>query len=107
MVLWEANMALDPATQQWRSVDNACGAGGDAVWTGRYTIGYGTAFDTMTETCRNLPPEPERPGGGYREFGVDVWTGTELIRWSGGNGGDGAPRMNDGVAFDPDEDLGP
>lgn len=104
-VLWEANRAFDPATGRWRSVKNACGAGAGDVWTGRYSIQYGTAFDAVTETCRNLPPEPERPGGGYREFGVDVWTGTELLRWSGGNGGDGAPRENDGVVFDPKDDL--
>lgn len=100
-----SNRAFDPATERWRPINNACGAGAGGVWTGRYAIQYGRAFDTLTETCRNMPPEPERPGGGYREFGVDVWTGTELIRWSGGNGGDGAPRMNDGVAFDPRDDL--
>lgn len=100
-----SNRAFDPATERWRSIDNACGAGAGGIWTGRYAIQYGRAFDTLTETCRNMPPEPERPGGGYREFGVDVWTGTELIRWSGGNGGDGAPRESDGVAFDPMDDL--
>ena len=107
VVLWEANRAFDPATNRWRPVDNACGAGGGSVWTGRYSIEYGKAFDPQTGTCRNLPPEPERPGGGYREFGVDIWTGTQLIRWSGGNGGDGAPRENDGVAFEPNGDLQP
>lgn len=107
MVLWEAKRSFDPATDRWRAISNACGAGAGGVWTGRYSIQYGTAFDTATETCRNLPPEPERPSGGYREFGVEIWTGTEFIRWSGGNGGDGAPRENDGVAFDPEDDLQP
>ncbi|MBI3749150.1 MAG: hypothetical protein HY262_09950 [Chloroflexi bacterium] len=97
-----SNRAFDPATERWRAIDNACGAGAGGVWTGRYSIRYPTAFDTATETCRTMPLEPERPGGGYREFGVDVWTGTELIRWSGGNGGDGAPRESDGVAFRPE-----
>ena len=105
LVLWEANRAFDPATGRWRTIKNPCGAVASDVWTGRFTIEYGKAFDVVTEECRNLPLEPERPGGGYREFGVNVWTGRELIRWSGGNGGDGAPRENDGVAFRPDTEI--
>ena len=100
-VLHDANRAFDPAKEQWRSLDNAGGAVAGLVWTGQYTIAHGTAYEPATQTCRNLPLEPERPGGGYREFGVDVWTGSEFIRWSGANGGDGAPRANDGVAFKP------
>jgi hypothetical protein len=105
IVLWGANRAFDPAKGTWRPINNACGAGAGHAWTGRYSIEFGRAFDTVTETCRNMPAEPERPGGGYREFGVEVWTGQELIRWSGGNGLDGAPRANDGVAFVPTDDL--
>ena len=107
VILWEANRAFDPATESWRSIKNSCGAGGDAVWTGRYAIQGSLAFDTVTESCRNMPLEPDRPGGGGRESGVDVWTGSELIRWSGGSGADGAPRENDGVVFSPDADLQP
>lgn len=105
IVLWQANRAFDPATERWRAIKNACGAGAGDIWTGRYSIQYGSAFDPVTEACRNMPLEPERPGGGYREFGAEVWTGTELFRWSGGNGRDGGARGNDGVVFDPTDDI--
>jgi hypothetical protein len=105
MLLFEANVAYDPGLRSWRTIRNSCGAAASGVWTGRYSIAFGRAYDTATETCRTLPLEPDRPGGGYREFGVDVWTGREFVRWSGGNGADGAPRSNDGAVFTPAEDL--
>ncbi len=106
VLLFGANRALDPLTGVWRDIRNDCGAWfGSGPWTGRVQLGNHQTWDALGEICRTLPPEPERPGGGYREFGVDVWTGEEWLRWSGGNGGDGAPRQPDGVVFRPDEDL--
>jgi hypothetical protein len=107
VVLWEANRAFNPATGAWRSVRNPCGAAVGGVWTGRYSIENEEAFDTSTDSCRTLAPEPERPSHGDRASAVEVWTGREIIRWSGGDGGEAVegPWGNDGVIFRPEEDL--
>ena len=53
------------------------------------------------------PREPPFDDSNGREFPVGVWTGTEYITWSGGNGGDIVWIPKDGAVFRPDNDLGP
>lgn len=100
-------MTFDPVTRTWGSVAT-CDRVRGGVWTGARVIGVQGAWDAATDTCLDVPPSPPRePPFNYtngREFPVTVWTGEELITWSGGTGvGDmvgGLPK--DGAAFRPE-----
>lgn len=94
--------AFDPATGEVRRFDGCRTTLSGAVWTGQEIVSGEIAFDPTDPMCRRLPRAPDRTGGGLREAPTTVWTGTEVIFWSGGTGGDGQAPLPDGVAFHPD-----
>lgn len=80
-------------------------ASGSSPWTGRLLVGTDRALDPLTGRCLRIPPAVDDRN---RVSPIEVWTGTELIRWSGG-GGEELPALPDGVRFvpmDPDA-MGP
>lgn len=91
------------ATSTWIERSGACNTLGDTVVAGHRLISDRWSLEPATDICSRLPRPPERPFEGVltREAPAAVWTGTELILWSGGTGGDGVPPPNDGVAFRP------
>jgi hypothetical protein len=99
-------MTFDPVTRTWGSV-TTCDRVWGGVWTGVRVIGVQGAWDAATDTCLDVPPSPPREppfnDTNGREFAVAVWTGEELITWSGGTGGDIMWMPRDGAAFRPHE----
>jgi N-acetylneuraminic acid mutarotase len=87
------------------------------VWTGREVLVWSSsptlsgspgrdvvlAYNPTTDAWRSLPPS----GLTSREGAVTVWTGTELVVWSGGVDqigpvpGDAGPFSGDGARLDP------
>ncbi|MFH1474507.1 MAG: hypothetical protein ABIG85_01465 [Chloroflexota bacterium] len=106
-----AGKLLDPVTGAWRAIGRCAGAGSGGTWTGRRVLGVAAAYDVGTGRCLDLPPAPPRAepfdDSNGREFAVGVWTGTEYVTWSGGNGGDIVWVPNDGAVFRPAEVLDP
>jgi hypothetical protein len=98
-------MTFDPVTRTWDSVAT-CDRVWGGVWTGEQVIGVQGAWDAATDRCLELPPSPPREppfnDTNGREFAVAVWTGEELITWSGGTGGDIVWMPKDGAAFRPE-----
>jgi hypothetical protein len=77
-----ANGILDPATMTWSTFDHDCGtpASGTVVAGGLLVASDGRrALDGRTLACLDLPPPPRRLNGTERM----LWTGDELIAWSG------------------------
>lgn len=102
----EAGLALDPISGVWSTVTECRGAGAGGVWTGRILLGVTAAYDPVEDHCRDVPLGPARgepfQGTRGREFPVAVWSGRELITWSGGTGGDSFIVPSDGAAFRPE-----
>ncbi len=98
-------MTFEPVNRTWGSMAT-CDRVWGGVWTGDQVIGVHGAWDAVTDTCLEVPPSPPRePPFNYtngREFPVAVWTGTELITWSGGTGADMVGEPKDGAAFRPE-----
>lgn len=88
---------FDPAARSWTTLAVDCAPeSGPAVWTGRALLGGDLLLDPSTGRCLRLPDADDR----VRRDAVEVWTGTELVRWSGGQGEE-TPPLPDGVRFDP------
>jgi hypothetical protein len=97
------NASFDPITETWVPVEGGCVSTQEAFWTGRLILDRPRAYDPATAECFDYPDAPTRPGGGTtRRDPSVVWTGRDLIVWSGG-GGEELPSGPDGVAFRPDE----
>lgn len=98
-----ASAEYDPASESWRIIEG-CDIRDPAVWTGSILLSPEEAWDPASGDCLKLPLAPERPGLGTRgrEFFATVWTGEELIAFSGGTGSDVGGWPADGVAFRPE-----
>jgi hypothetical protein len=96
---------FDPISREWGSV-TACERASGGIWTGRFILSHIGAWDSVTDTCLDVPPSPPREPpfneSNGREFAVAVWTGEEYLTWSGGNGGDIVWVPKDGAAFRPE-----
>lgn len=89
--------AFDPGAGTWEIFEQPCGPSSrDAVWTGTLVMSRWSALDPATGTCLRLPESPGRTRYGP----VEVWTGSELIVWSGGQGEELPPKP-DGERFRP------
>lgn len=91
--------ALDLASAAWRPLvsDNGC-ATETAVWTGLTLVQpYPARQFTAGGGCRDLPSAPGRPREGIRP----VWTGAELLVWSGSEGSLGVPPKGNGFIYRP------
>jgi hypothetical protein len=97
--------AYDIATGRWSQDRLTCEWAGDAGATPNLRVMIERwRYDPTNGTCPRLPRAPSRPAYGgiiSRESPAEAWTGTALIFWSGGTGGDGVPPPNDGVIFRP------
>jgi hypothetical protein len=99
-----SNGVYDAATREWQPFRQTCGSSaGPIVATSDRLITDRWLLDPIVEACLALPRALERANSGEttREGPAVVWTGTELILWSGGTGGDGVPPPNDGAIFRP------
>ncbi|MBA2569768.1 MAG: hypothetical protein H0V04_01160, partial [Chloroflexi bacterium] len=98
---------FDPTTGTWEEIPLTCDINtSGAVWTGRLVVTESGTFDPADGTCRMLPRAPvrEASGGPHRESWTPVWTGTEMIFWSGYaySAAEGARVPADGSAFRPE-----
>jgi hypothetical protein len=104
-------LTFDPIGERWQTQPGCQGIGYGSAWTGRYLISPTGAWDSMGDHgCLQVPPSPPREppfddtnGRG----GPSLWTGSQLITWSGGTGGDIVWMPKDGAVFTPENDLGP
>ena len=99
----------DPAADEWQAVgrvDCRNGLPSEGQWTGELVISQVQAYDPAAGRCRSLPRSPQREWNYFEttthEFAPQVWTGRELVVWSGGTGADGSETPNDGIVFVPD-----
>jgi hypothetical protein len=91
--------AWDPATDSWQPVSLPCRAPArDTIVAGALLISGRAklAFDPVSGTCYVLPPPPAGPFGRAAE----IWTGSELVLWSGTRTEDG-PTVRIGLAYRP------
>jgi hypothetical protein len=89
----------DPTTDMWTVETNDCGIDtSDAVWTGSLILAAtdGLAFDPAADECYTLPAPPRV----HRSRPLRVWTGTELLEFSG-NTGEESPAKRDGIVYRP------
>jgi len=86
---------FDLAAGIWMPFDAACPVYGN-VWTGQVLLGYRNAYDPEAHACYRVPRSHDR----NRREPVSLWTGRELILWSGG-GGEELPALPDGVIYRP------
>jgi hypothetical protein len=111
IVVTDTGDTFDPLTATWGTGARCEGVSAGTVWTGGSLLGVTAAWNARSGDCLQLPPAPPREppfdDSNGREFPVGVWTGTEYITWSGGNGGDIVWIPKDGAVFRPDNDLGP
>jgi len=102
----------NPVTDSWRAISttNNPGSGRRAVWTGKELIVWecggvlvGTApwggrynpnTDSWTAIQQTLAPVA-------RQGGTVVWTGREVLVW----GGENSAALNDGAAYDPNQNA--
>lgn len=91
-----AALALD--TDRWRPLDAGECRTENAVWTGHSLVQSNPPrqFDELTG-CQAIPEPP----GGTREGTRNVWSGTELLVWSGKPGQLGSPPTSDGLIYRP------
>ena len=89
----------DPETNAWRTAgaQEVYQPTGSSVWTGRQLITGDAAYDPASDTWLALPSRPLREGP------HPLWTGEEMLLWAGGPGGESMFRLNDGLAYRPDE----
>lgn len=94
-----AAAALDLASTTWRPLRAGDGCATEAAsWTGSVLLQpYPARWFTEIDGCRQLPMPP----GPTREGIQPVWTGGELIVWSGSQGSLGVPPRSDGVIYRP------
>jgi hypothetical protein len=111
IVVTDTGDTFDPLTATWGTGAKCEGVSAGTVWTGAWLLGVTAAWNRGSGDCLQLPPGPPREppfdDSNGREFPVAVWTGTEYITWSGGNGGDIVWMPKDGAVFTPVLDLGP
>ena len=101
--------AFDPVNRSWERIPKAPLAAtlADAIWTGEEAIFLhpvnerlgGQAYDPRSGEWREITIAPI----GIRDGSIEVWTGSELIVWGGGEPGDPASRR--GAAYDPSTDT--
>ncbi len=87
----ESDAAYDPVADAWRPLESGCGVYTiEAVAAGsRIVLGSGrAAMDVRTGDCVRL----DRPASGIYGGGARVWTGDEVLFWSGIASLDGEPR---------------
>ncbi len=97
---------FDPATDTWTVLDYDCVGSAIGVWDGQLVIsGRGShALDPSTGQCYAFPDSVIAEDFSDRRAGdTRVWTGRELILWSGDQGGEGGPPKLDAVSFTPAE----
>lgn len=78
----ESNAAYDPDPDEWRPVERACDVDTiQGLAAGRLIVDHSgrRAMDVDTGECYRYPKPPHRLYGG----GAKVWTGSEVIYWSG------------------------
>jgi hypothetical protein len=83
----------DIRTGAWLPVDDDCGSG-TGLWTGRWMLGRQRVFDPAREQCYRTPRSHDRS----RRRALQLWTGQELLVWSGG-GGEELPALPDGKRY--------
>ena len=94
----------DPATGTWTVTAHACDLDTSAaVWTGSLILDVpvGRAYDPASGQCYTLPAPP-RP---ERSRPLRIWTGTELLAYSG-NTGEESRAKRDGIAYQPPAEDG-
>ncbi len=102
--------SFDPATEKWTQLPDAPVAAGhpEGTWTGREALFLdvgaegplgGVAFEPRTERWRQVTPAPMPSRWGT----VEVWTGSELVVWGGGDRDE--PTNTAGAAYDPVSDT--
>lgn len=90
---------LDVATGDWRVLTGMRCTGitqTPAIWTGHVLLGRSAALDPSSGQCFDLPARRDR---GRRHPAV-VWTGRDLLIWSGG-GAEELPALADGMTYRP------
>lgn len=65
------------------------------VWIGDRLVSSEAIYDPSAEHWLAPPEHPPR------DLESPVWTGTEVLYWGGGPGGDALMRLNDGLAYRP------
>ncbi|CAN5818265.1 hypothetical protein BH23CHL8_BH23CHL8_03390 [soil metagenome] len=92
------NATYDLATDTWEPYEGECLIAGRAIWTGRLILegGVRRALDPATGECYRAP----RPRDRNRVWYAEVWTGRELILWSGSRGEHTRP-LPDGISYRP------
>jgi hypothetical protein len=89
----------DPAADAWTVETNACGLDTTAaVWTGSLILDVPTrlAYDPATDDCFAIPAPPRAE----RSRPLRVWTGSELLEFSGNTGEESRPKR-DGITYRP------
>jgi hypothetical protein len=102
-------VALDPTTNRWRTIapmPAAMGVPQGAVWTGHEVVVFDTTrtflYNPATDSWRTGTPPPIA-----RNSATVVWSGTEMLVWSGNrapNGSDSSAFTDvraDGAAYNP------
>ncbi len=91
---WSFTGAYSPETDTWRTIDAECRVPPeDAVWTGKLIVTRTRwALEPVSGKCVRLPDRRDRT----RNEQVRVWTGREVIEWSGARGDDMTP-LPDGI----------
>lgn len=94
-----AAAALDLTSTTWRPLPAGHGCATEtASWTGSVLLQpYPARQFTEVDGCRELPMAP----GPTREGIQPVWTGAELLVWSGSEGSLGVPPRSDGLIYRP------
>jgi hypothetical protein len=93
--------AFDPTAHSWRSLSGTSDCTTtSAVWTGRELLSaeHLVEYDPAASVCE--PIQGRRPGDA-REGSTPVWTGVEMLLWSGMDGRLGSPPSAGGVAYRP------
>jgi len=89
----------DPATDTWTVTENPCGLDTSAaVWDGSRIVDVTTrlAYDPASGTCAKIADPPRKA----RSRPLRIWTGTELLEFSG-NTGEESPAKRDGIVYRP------
>ena len=95
----ERDGRYDPATDTWTVMEHPCDLDTSAaVWTGSLILDVpvGRAYDPASGQCATIPDPPRAE----RSRPLRVWTGTELLEFSG-NTGEESPAKRDGITYRP------
>jgi len=71
---------------------------GPGVWMSDRLLSGDAVYDPAADAWLAPPQHPPR------ELESPIWTGTEVLYWGGGPGGDALIRLNDGLAYRPSDD---